>query len=104
MGKKSSIESLTKLIVNVAIHKILVKHTNKPESIGYLEYEIIEYRDIAITKAQEFNWNQEDISKIKTLSLNKLKKEIFKRYPDVNFPIGEAEEIIAETIDDVIKY
>ena len=104
MGKKSSIESLSKLIANVVIHKILVKHTNKPESINYLEHEIIEYRDVAITAAQEFNWNKEDLLIIKSSSLNKFKKEMIKRYPDVSYPLEEAEDIILETIKEVINF
>ena len=102
MGKKSSIASLSRLIANIVIHKILVKHTNKPESISYLEHEIIEYRDVAITSAQEFNWNKEDLNKIESLSLKKFNKEMSKRYPDVKFPIKEAENIILETIDEII--
>jgi len=43
MGKNSAIKSISKCIGNVVLHKLLVEHTNKPESKNHLENEIIEY-------------------------------------------------------------
>ena len=102
MGKKSTINSLSKIIANVTIHKILLKYTNKPESISHLHYEVTEYRDTAISRAGEFNWNKTDISQIKSKAFQIMKRQIKKRYPDVKFPLIEAKRILLEIINEVI--
>jgi hypothetical protein len=44
MGKNSDIESISNSISITILHKILIEHTNKPESISKRSYEEIEYR------------------------------------------------------------
>ena len=51
MGKNRIIKSLAKCIGNVALHKILVKLTNKSESKNHLESEVLEYGFNAFEKA-----------------------------------------------------
>ncbi len=102
MGKKSAIDSLSRIISNIAIHEILVRYTNKPESINYLNSEILEYRDVAFFTASKFNWNKEDLNHIKSKSLDLLKKEMPKRYPDVKYPEKEVEKIIGEIIKNTL--
>jgi|SRR3989338_7102064 len=102
MGKNEIIKSLSKVIANISLHKLIVIHTKKPESIHFLESEIVEYRNVAQTKAQEFNWNDYEKEKIQTLSLKILLKLKKKKYTDIEFSIKEAEKIILETIEDLI--
>ncbi len=101
MGKKSAINSLSKIIANVTVHKILVKYTNKPESTNHLDYEIVEYRDMAISKADEFNWNSSDKEKIKSDALKHLKRKMANKYSDVKFPVKEAIKLLNQTIEEV---
>ena len=65
MGKNSIIKSLGKIIGNVVVHKILVKYTNRRESISKMTEEIGAYRGNAIEIAEEFNWNEKDKIKIR---------------------------------------
>ena len=99
MGKTDTINSLSRIISNIAIHEILLEYTNRPESINHLSYEVIEYSNVAFSKAEEFNWNSKDISKIKSKAIKIFKKEMPKRYPDVNYP----EEKVGEIIDKIIR-
>ena len=71
MGKNRIIKILGNIIGNLVVHKILIKYTNKPESINYLNSEIVEYRDVAFSTASEFNLNKEDIDYIKSKSFRK---------------------------------
>jgi len=102
MGKNRIIKILGNIIGNIVVHKILVKHTNKPESIPHLSEEVGNYRDNAIETAQEFNWNKEDKNRISQRALKKFRKDMEKYYPDVKFPINEPEELVDETIKDII--
>ncbi|MBI2044431.1 hypothetical protein HYT23_00070 [Candidatus Pacearchaeota archaeon] len=101
MGKNRIIKILGNIIGNVVVHKILVKYTNKPESVHHLLEEIGTYRDNALEMAQEFNWNDKDKDKIRQEALKNFNKKI-KRYTDVKFPILEANKLIEETIKDCI--
>lgn len=102
MGKNKIIKSLSKVIANVALHQILVKHTNKPESQEHLESEIIEYRSIALSKAAKHNWNEEDKEKIRQNSLKEIKKIIKNQYSDVSFPNEELTKAIGSLIREVL--
>ncbi len=101
MGKNSVIKSLARCIGNVVLHKLIVKHTNKPESKNYLINEIVEYGADAFEKAQMFNWNEKDKEKIKELSLKRI-NNLMRNYPDIEHGNSEVEELIEDTIDDLI--
>jgi len=101
MGKNKIIKTLGNVLGNVIVHKILVKYTNKPESVHYVTEEIGTYRDNALEIAQEFNWNSKDENKIKQEILKNFKKRI-KKYKDVKFPISEVNKLIDETIKECI--
>ena len=101
MGKSRIIKILGNIIGNVVVHKILVKYTNKPESVHHLAEEIGTYRDNALEIAQEFNWSENDENKIKHDALKNFNKRI-KKYKDVKFPISEANILIDETIKECI--
>lgn len=101
MGKNRVIKILGNIIGNVVVHKILVKYTNKPESVHHLTEEIGTYRENAFEIAQEFNWNDRDKDKIKEEALNNFNNRI-KKYKDVNFPSSEVNELINETIEECV--
>lgn len=102
MGKKSRIKSLAKITANIVMHKILVKYTNKPESIHFLNSEIIEYRHVAVNISEEYNWNSQDIENIKSNAIKLLTIGMNKKYPDVKFPISEAENLVEETLKEMM--
>ena len=57
MGKNRVRKSLIRGIVNIIVHEVLAKHTNKPESTHFLSSEVIAYRGQTRKIANEFNWN-----------------------------------------------
>ena len=103
MGKKSAIESLSRIIANVVVHEILLKYTNKPESISHLDYEVNEYRDTAISRAEKFNWNESEKEDIMLKALDIFKKKMIKEYVDVKFPIKEAERFLNNVLTEVCR-
>ena len=102
MGKNKLIKSLGKRIGNTVIHKILIKYTNKPDSVQYLENEADAYRDNVLESSQDFNWSDKDKEEIKELALDKFNKDMKKFYADVEFPEGEPEKFIKETIEECL--
>ena len=102
MGKNRVIKILGNVIGNIVVHKILVKHTNKPESVNHLESEVEAYRDNALEIVNKFNWNEKDKKEIKLEALKKFKKDIKKYYNDVKFSMDDAERLIEETLMEII--
>ncbi len=101
MGKHRVIKSLGRCIGNVALHKLLLVHTKKPESKNYLGSEIVEYGADAFEKAQLFNWNERDKEEIKRLALQRVRR-LLENYSDIEPIEGEVEKAIKETIEDVM--
>lgn len=101
MGKNRIIRILGNIIGNVAVHKILVRYTNKPESVHHLAEEIGTYRDNALEMAQEFNWGGSDKNEIRLEALKNFNKKI-KRYKDVKFPASEAGKLIEESLKECV--
>lgn len=102
MGKNRTIKILGNIIGNLVVHKILVKYTNKPESIHHLKSEIDAYRDNSLEIASEYNWSEKDKEKIKSISLKNFKRDTSNNYPDVKFPIQEVPKLIDETINEIL--
>ena len=102
MGKNRIIKILGNVIGNIVVHKILIKHTNKPESLNHLESEVDAYRDNALEIANEFNWNKKDLEEIKSEALKKFEKDMKKYYSDVKFPINESDKLIEKTLKEII--
>ncbi|OGJ20408.1 hypothetical protein A3K73_00145 [Candidatus Pacearchaeota archaeon RBG_13_36_9] len=103
MGKNKAIKSLGNILSNLAIHKILVRYTNKPESLHHLESEIIAYIDTAWEQAGEFNWSDSDVEEIRSEVLTDFKRDIKRYYPDVRFTMEEAETIVEELLEEVLR-
>lgn len=101
MGKNRVIKTLGKRIGNIVLHELLVKYTNKLESIGHLSSEEIEYRNSAIKDAKRYNWSDEDIKFISLEALKFIKSKNETKYPDVKFSLEEAEDLIQKEIIDL---
>ena len=106
MGKEAAIKSLSKVIGNVAIHKTLIKNTNKLESIDFLEKdflekEVLEYGGVAIKKSSLYNWNDFDKELIKKESLRNAFKIKERKYKDVEISLEEIEKEISEVMKEV---
>ena len=102
MGKNSAVSSLSKVIGNVVMHKLLLRHTNKPESGHFLKSEIKEYSANAFEKFQEFNWNSNDLEEIKLKSLERV-KQLHKYYPDISYKEEEAILILEEIFNEFLE-
>ena len=98
MGKNSVLKTLGKRIGNIVLHKMLAKYTNKPESLGHLINEENEYRAVAIIEARKFNWDGSDKEELKITAIEFFRNKSTKKYPDVKFPLKEAEALINEEI------
>lgn len=101
MGKKDIIRSLGRCIGNVVLHKIVLRHTKKPESIKHLKDEIIDYSADAFEKAQLYSWNQGEKEEIKKKSIIRI-KNIITRYPDMKFDEQEANDFVEETMKEML--
>ena len=101
MGKNSVINSLGKCIGNVVLHKIVLKHTNIPESKKHLEDEIRDYGLDVFEKAQEFTWTDEEKREIEDKALRRV-KNIIRNYPDLIYEESEILAVLLETIGDVL--
>lgn len=98
MGKNSVIKSLGKRIGNVVLHKLLVKYTNRPESIHHLQNEHDTYRDQAIIASKKYNWNEEDKKELKIRAMNFIKNKRDLKYDDLAFVPNEIERFVDEEI------
>jgi len=101
MGKNSVITSLGKCIGNVVLHKVVLKHTNIPESKKHLEDEIRDYGSDVLEKAQEFTWTEEEKSEIEDKALRRV-KNIIRNYPDLDYEESEIKAILLETIKEML--
>lgn len=99
MGKDRTIRIIADLVAGMTAHKILVKYTNKPESINHMESEVENYRGAISDYIAEFNWNDNDIEKIKREAEKSLKKSLReKHFKDISFPSREKIKMLDETI------
>ena len=101
MGKSNIVKSLAKCIGNVVMHKLLILYTNRDESKQHLKAEIIEYGEDAFEKAQEFNWNKNDKEDIKKKALERV-LNLVKKYPDVQYKKEDLDNLINETIEELM--
>ena len=101
MGKNSALNSLGRRIGNVVLHKLLVEHTNRPESKNHLFSEEIEYRNSAIKEAKEYNWNSRDVEFIKKIAIKFIEEKRTKKYSDVDFSTNQADKLIIEEMENI---
>ena len=103
MGKNSVIESLSNLIANTVVHKILISETSKPESVNHLEAEEIEYRTQAIKKSRLYHWNDADIKLVKEGIKKKIENKFKNKYTDVKVSKEKIREMIDEEAGQLLK-
>lgn len=103
MGKNRVMNSLGSKIGNLVAHKILIEHTNRPESIGHSLNEAEEYEVQAVDTARRFNWNDDEISEIKVIAESEFRKIMERKYPDVKFSADEADKLVSETMREVME-
>ena len=102
MGKNRDKELLIKLLVNIVVHEIVFKHTNRPESKTFLSNEIIEYRGQTEKMAGQHTWNIEDREDIRKKALKKIKDKLDLKYSDVSFSAKEAEILLDKVMKDLL--
>ena len=102
MGKNRIRESLIRKIVNSVVHEILTKHTNRSESVHFLESETIEYRNNAKKILETYNWNAEDKDYIKKKALKLIKEKLASKYSDVKYLEQEAIIKLSKIIKNII--
>ncbi len=96
MGKNRDIKSVVVLLANTAVHEIVAKHTNRPESKPFLEAEAAEYRSQTENAYEKYNWNQRDKDHIRQEAVKDVKKVLSSKYPDVVFHVEEIQAVINE--------
>ena len=97
MGKNSAIKSLGKCIGNIVLHKLLLNHTNRPESKNHLMGEVNDYGADAKEKAQEHSWTDEEKAEIEDKAFRRV-KNIVEKYPDLEYEESEINSLILETM------
>jgi len=102
MGKNRTRESLIREVVNLVVHEILTKHTNRPESVHSVKSEAIEYRGKAEKISEEYNWNTEDKDYVEKKALKMIKEKLAAKYPDVKYLEQEVIDILSEIIKDIV--
>ena len=101
MGKNRNRESRIRELVNITVHKILAKYTNRPESAHFLGSETIEYRNKAEKISETSNWNAEDKAYIEKKALELIKEKLSTKYSDVKYLEKEASNILSEIIKEI---
>ncbi len=102
MGKNRTREFLIREAVNIVVHEILTKHTNRPESVHFLKSEAIEYRNKAEKISKTYNWNADDKEYIEKKALELIKEKLATKYPDVKYLEQEAISKLSEIIKDIM--
>jgi len=100
MSKKEQLRNLAVFIGLRAAHEILIKFTNKPESIHHLDQEADTYNDLGFELAKG-NWSNEDTTEIKELAKKECDKKL-EGYEDIgNEKYNETEKIIEHIMMDM---
>ena len=97
MGKNSSIRSLGKCVGNIVLHKLLLRHTNRPESKKHIMDEVKDYGADAREKAQEYSWTDKEKAEIEDKAHKKVKNSL-EKYPDLDYEESEISSLILETM------
>ena len=103
MGKKQAIKSLANSIALVSVHKIVLRHTNKPESKKHLTHEIRGYAEDVIDKSEVHKWTKEELETIETKALKETKNKLLNKYPDIRADDFEMSEFHQSLIGGLAK-
>src|SRR3989338_5237098 len=99
MGKHQDRESLTFSIVKTIVHEIVVRHTNRPESVHFLKSEVIEYKSQTDKVAESYNWNNEDRRYMEEKALKMIKEKLAMKYSDVSYSEEELKKILSDFME-----
>ncbi|PIN91256.1 hypothetical protein COU57_01365 [Candidatus Pacearchaeota archaeon CG10_big_fil_rev_8_21_14_0_10_32_14] len=99
MGKNRDLKYLGKRIGNIVLHKLLVMHTNRPESKGFLRAEEVTYRDSAIKEAKKHNWNKRDIDFLIENAVSFVIEKKDMKYSDVDFSIEDVKKLVEDEMN-----
>ncbi|MBI2452229.1 hypothetical protein HYV50_04110 [Candidatus Pacearchaeota archaeon] len=102
MGKNRDRKSLIRVIVNLVVHEIVAKHTNKPESTYFLNSEIIEYRSQAEKTSEKHNWSMEDKGFVEKTVLKMIREKLFRKYSDVRYSEQEVIKKLKELVKEIM--
>ena len=102
MGKKQDIISIAHAVALISVHKIVLHHTNKPESTAHLKNEIDGYSVEGFDKAQKHNWTQEELDEIQRASIRDTKNRMLKKYSDIHVTDSEIQEFVVDTLQDLL--
>lgn len=102
MGKTRNRESLIRMIANTIVHRIVVRHTRRPESSHFLDAEIIEYHHQAQKAVREHHWNSEDKFVIEEKALRKIQEKLAGKYSDVEYTEQEVAQALKEFMQEVV--
>lgn len=102
MGKNRTRESLIREVADIIVHEIVIEHTNKPESMHFLESETIEYRHKAKKTSETYNWNTDDKEQVEKKALKLIKEKLAAKYSDVEYSEQEAVSKLSEIIKDIM--
>jgi len=102
MGKNSAIKSLGKCIGNVAMHELLLKHTNIPESKKHINDEIRDYGADVAKKAKQYTWNSEEKATIEDKAHKRVKR-LLQDYPDIVYEDKEITEFITKEMEMIFE-
>lgn len=98
MGKTHTLKTFGKRIGNVVLHRLLIAHTNRPESMSHLQSEEVEYRGAALKDAQDYHWNETEKKMLKRQTIEFIRHKRDTKYEDVQFSSSEAEKLVDEEL------
>ena len=101
MGKKQAIKSLANSIALVSLHKLVVKHTCKPESRKHLEDEVRHYSIDTFDKSQEYAWTKEELDEIKIRAIKEARNKL-RKYEDIKIEDKEIKEFVIDTMQEFL--
>ena len=99
MSKKKIRGELAKHIGMRVAHEIILKLTNRPESIEGLKKEMKLYDDLSVDTIEKGNWNLNDLEEIKELALKSCWRKL-ERYVDIS---DEKFDLMDEVIEGVME-
>ena len=98
MGKNRDRKSLIRLMVNVIVHEIVIRNTNRFESKNFLGSEIIEYRGQTEKVLEKHVWDDNDLEYIREKALNNIKEKLKSKYSDINYNQNDIQKLLDKEI------
>jgi len=103
MGKTQDIESISNIIAQATVHKIIPEHTNKPESIEHMKKEEIEYKSQSFKILSRIKCSEKDKKEIKEKVIRKVQNIINSKYPDITIKEEELSNKINQELFEYLR-